>query len=129
MFAPYGDSVSSGKKRAILAGSPNAGLSCGLSGVGGPASLDGLCACGKSFSDILFFLMFPCAGGLAAVPCLVSGWLFIDRTSALLGLVAKDIVTRSRGGAEKLVDISGVVVREIWGVIERIMLNGIVGPR
>lgn len=100
----YGESVSSGKNRAILAGSPNPDttLSLGLTGVGGPASAaDCPGNDGKSLSDILFFLILPCAGGLACELALVSGQAFTDLISGSLGWQTNDTVARSgRGGAE-----------------------------
>lgn len=126
LLAPSNYSVSSGKNCAILLGSPNAVLSIGLCGVGGFSSwLCCPCGCGKSLSDILFFLMFPCDGACCGGGGLASAAIFTDRTSMLFGTLPDEIVARARW----LEASNGVVVCGACEGTDRIRLKGTFGPR
>lgn len=56
-----------------------------------------------------------------------------DRKSEALAcweMDPEEMVARTRGGGlSKLVGVSGVAVRDVWGDTERIRLIGMVGPR
>lgn len=72
--------------------------------------------------------MLPSAGGFEVEACLLTGGPVTVLKSVLL--LVSTVDKEGRGdAAATLLTASDVVVLEIWGVMDLIKLNGIVGPR